>query len=146
MESRTFSSGSNSFHRSEGEGNPRRTSWIRMNPRRRFYECVRYREGSKCKYNAKFSNRVIKVILDLLDGQHQHPSIFMDDLDDIDSMQASSANYLRNEVSRMKIKQKCYQAFIVVLFCCLAYYMMKYKALEVNKKFLRLPCKMSGQM
>ncbi|KAF8034575.1 hypothetical protein BT93_C0781 [Corymbia citriodora subsp. variegata] len=173
MESRILSSSSNSSHRSDGEGererfcycglpSPRRTSWTRMNPGRRFYGCARYREGSKCKYfkwiDAKFSDRATEMILDLLDGWRQPPSTFVDDLDDVDSKQveASSANYLKNkvskqakvssvnyllknEVSRMKIEQKCYQMFIIVLFCYIAYLMIKCKALEDKKKFLQLP-------
>ncbi|KAF7849135.1 hypothetical protein BT93_L1213 [Corymbia citriodora subsp. variegata] len=169
MESRILSSSSNSSHRSEGEGeherfcycglpSPRRTSWTRMNPGRRFYGCARYRKWSKCKYfkwiNAKFSDRVTKVILDLLDERRQPLSTFMDDLDDVDSKQveASSANYLKNEVSkqaevssvnyllknevsRMKIERKCYQMFIILLFCYIAYLMIKSKAFE-DKKFL----------
>ncbi|KAF8012496.1 hypothetical protein BT93_I0613 [Corymbia citriodora subsp. variegata] len=172
MESKILSSSSNSSHRSDGEGererfyycglpSPRRTSWTRMNPWRRFYRCARYREGSKCKYfkwiDVKFSNRATEVILDLLDGRRQPPSTFVDNLDDVDSKQveASSANYLKNEVSkqvevssfnyllnevsRMKIEQKCYQMFIIVLFCYIAYLMIKCKALEDKKKFLQLP-------
>ncbi|KAF8017200.1 hypothetical protein BT93_H2406 [Corymbia citriodora subsp. variegata] len=173
MESRILSSNSNSSHRSEGEGehkrlcycglpSPRRTLWTRMNPRRRFYGCARYREMSKCKYfkwiDAKFSNRVTEVILDLLDGHRQPPSMFVDDLDDVDSKQveSSSANYLNNEVSkqaevssvnyllkiedsRMKNEHKCYQMFIIVLFCYIAYLMIKCKALEDKKKFVQLP-------
>ncbi|KAF8013798.1 hypothetical protein BT93_I1602 [Corymbia citriodora subsp. variegata] len=173
MKSRILSNSLNSSHRSDEEGerkcfcycglpSPRRTSWTQMNPGRRFYECTRYREGSKCKYfkwiDAKFSNRVIEVILDLLDGQRQPPSTFMDNLDDVDSKQveASSANYLKNEVSkqvevssinyllknevsRMKIERKCYQMFIIVLFCYIAYLMIKCKAPEDKKKFLQLP-------
>ncbi|KAF8042455.1 hypothetical protein BT93_A0933 [Corymbia citriodora subsp. variegata] len=169
MESRILSSNSNSSHRSNGEGererfcycglpSPRRTSWTRMNLGRRFYGCARYREGSKCKYfkwiDAKFSDRATEVILDLLDGRHQPPSTFLDDLDD--QVEASSANYLKNEVSkqaevssvnyllknevsRMKIERKCYQMFIIVLFCYIAYLMIKCKALEDKKKFLQLP-------
>ncbi|KAF8030854.1 hypothetical protein BT93_D0134 [Corymbia citriodora subsp. variegata] len=156
MERKILSSSSNSSHRSDGEGNrkrfcycglpsPRRTSWTRMNPRRRFYGCARYREGSKCKYfkwiDAKSSDRATEVILDLLDGRRQPPSTFVDDLDDVDSKQveASSANYLKNEVSKMKIERKCYQMFIIVLFCYIAYLMIKCKALEDKKKFLQLP-------
>ncbi|KAK3444659.1 hypothetical protein EUGRSUZ_A00901 [Eucalyptus grandis] len=131
MESRTFSSDSNFSRQSEGEGerlcfcglpSPRRTSWTRRNPGRRFYGCARYREGSKCKYfewvDAKFSHRATEVILDLLDGCHQPPSTPVDDLDEVDSMQAqaSSANHLKNEVSKMNIERKCYRAFIVLLF------------------------------
>ncbi|KAF8034509.1 hypothetical protein BT93_C0738 [Corymbia citriodora subsp. variegata] len=145
-----------------GLPSPRRTSWTRMNLGRRFYGCARYREGLKCKYfkwiDAKFSDRATKVILDLLDGWRQPPSTFVDDLDDVDSKQveASSAKYLKNkvskqakvssvnyllknEVSRMKIEQKCYQMFIIVLFCYIAYLMIKCKVLEDKKKFLQLP-------
>ncbi|KAK3444601.1 hypothetical protein EUGRSUZ_A00957 [Eucalyptus grandis] len=76
MESRTRISASNSSHRSEGEGqsfcfcglpSPRRISWTQMNPRRRFYGCARYKEGSKCKYfkwvDTKFSHRATYVVL-----------------------------------------------------------------------------------
>ncbi|KAK3406212.1 hypothetical protein EUGRSUZ_K02370 [Eucalyptus grandis] len=156
MESKTFSSGSNFSRRSEGEGehfcfcgfpSPRRTSWTRTNPGRRFYGCARYREGSKCKYfkwvDAKFSHRATEVILDLLDGCHQPPSTLVDDLNDVDSMQAqaqaSSVNHLKNEVAKMKIERKCYQAFIVLLFLCLSYFMMKCNGLEDEQKFLQLP-------
>ncbi|KAF8006777.1 hypothetical protein BT93_K0939 [Corymbia citriodora subsp. variegata] len=173
MESRILSNNSNSSHQSEGEGererfcycglpSPRRTSWTQMNPERRFYGCARYREGSKCKYfkwiDAKFSDRATEVILDLLDGRRQSPSTFVDDLDDVDSKQveASSANYLKNEVSkqaevssvnyllknedsRMRNERKCYQMFIIVLFYYIAYLMIKCKALEDKKKFLQLP-------
>ncbi|KAF8031157.1 hypothetical protein BT93_D0379 [Corymbia citriodora subsp. variegata] len=81
MESRILSSSSNSSHRSDGEGererfcycglpSPRRTSWTRMNPGRRFYGCARYREGSKCKYfkwiDAKFSDRATEVYMDFV--------------------------------------------------------------------------------
>ncbi|KAF8035131.1 hypothetical protein BT93_C1235 [Corymbia citriodora subsp. variegata] len=170
MESRILSSNSNSSHRSKGEGererfcycrlsSPRRTLWTRMNPGRRFYGCTRYRERSKCKYfkwiDAKFSDRVTEVILDLLDGWRRPSFTFMDNLDDVDSKQveASSANYLKNEVSkqaevssinyllknedsRMNYERKCYQMFIIVLFCYIAYLMIKCKALEDKKKFL----------
>ncbi|KAF7852195.1 hypothetical protein BT93_L5351 [Corymbia citriodora subsp. variegata] len=159
MESRILSSGSNSSHRSDEEGEhehfcycglscPRRTSWTRMNPGRRFYGCTRYREGSKST----------EVILDLFNGRCQPPSTFVDHLNDVDSKQveASSVNYLKNEVSkqpevssvnyllknevsRMKIERKCYQMFIIVLFYYIAYLMIKCKALEDNKKFLQLP-------
>uniref|UniRef100_A0A059D3S1 GRF-type domain-containing protein n=1 Tax=Eucalyptus grandis TaxID=71139 RepID=A0A059D3S1_EUCGR len=101
MESRTFSSGSNFSRRSEGEGerlcfcglpSPRRILWTRTNSGRRFYGCARYREGSKCKYfkwvDAKFSHRAIEVIVDLFDGCHQPSSTLVDDLDDVDSIQA----------------------------------------------------------
>ncbi|KAF8019796.1 hypothetical protein BT93_G0475 [Corymbia citriodora subsp. variegata] len=169
MESRILSSSLNLSHQSDGEGerecfcyyglpSPRRTLWTRMNPRRRFYGCARYREGSKCKYfkwiDAKFSDRATEVILDLLDGRCQPPSTFVDDLDDVDSKQveASSANYLKNEVSkqaevssvnyllknkvsRMKIERKYYQMLIIVLFCYIAYLMIKCKALEDKKSF-----------
>ncbi|KAF8024280.1 hypothetical protein BT93_F1468 [Corymbia citriodora subsp. variegata] len=173
MESRILSSSSNSSHRSEGEGeherfcycglpSPRRTLWTRMNPGRRFYGCARYRERSKCKYfkwiDAKFSDRETEMILNLLDGRRQPPSTFMDNLDDVDSKQieASSANYLKNEVSkqakvfsvnyllknevsRMKIEQKCYQMFIIVLFCYIAYLVIECKALKDKNKFFQLP-------
>lgn len=96
------------------------------------------------------------MILDLLHKRQQSPYVFMDDLDDVDSIQAqassgkifknevsmhaqtSSTKPFKNEVSMMKIERKCYQAFIMVLFCCLLYFMMKCKVLENEKKFLRL--------
>jgi len=170
MESRTRSSASISSHRSEGEGqrfcfcglpSPRRTSWTQINPGRRFYGCARYKEASKCKYfkwiDEKFSDRATEVILDLLHKRQQSSSVFVDDLDDVDSMQAqvssvklsknevsmhaqaSSTKPFKNEVPMMKIERKCYQACIMVLFCCLLYFMMKCKVLENEKKFLRLP-------
>ncbi|KAK3430602.1 hypothetical protein EUGRSUZ_E02526 [Eucalyptus grandis] len=78
------------------------------------------------------------MILDLLNGRHQPPSILVDDLDDVNSMQAqaSSANHLKNEISGIKIEHKCYQAFIVVFFFffCLSYFMMKCKVLEYEKE------------
>ncbi|KAF8036259.1 hypothetical protein BT93_C2084 [Corymbia citriodora subsp. variegata] len=175
MESRILSSSSNSSHRSDGEGerecfcycglpSPRRTSWTRMNPGRRFYG-ARYREGSKCKYfkwiDAKFSNRATEVILDLLDGRRQPPSMFVDDLDDVDSKQveASSANYLKNEVSKQAeassanyLKNEVSkQAEVSSVNYLLknevsrmkierkSYLMIKCKALEDKKKFLQLP-------
>ncbi|KAF8017223.1 hypothetical protein BT93_H2422 [Corymbia citriodora subsp. variegata] len=145
-----------------GLPSPIRTLWTRMNLGRRFYGCAKYREKSKCKYfkwiDAKFSDRETEVILDLLDRCRQPPSTFVDDLDDVDSKQveSSSANYLKNEVSkqaevssinyllkiedsRMKNEQKCYQMFIILLYCYIAYLMIKCKALEDKKKFLQLP-------
>ncbi|KAK3441405.1 hypothetical protein EUGRSUZ_B01616 [Eucalyptus grandis] len=81
MEDKSFSSSSHSYKKSELDGecyyycglpSPRRTYWTRLNPGRRFYGCGRYREGSKCHYfkwvDRKFSDRAIKVILELLEG------------------------------------------------------------------------------
>ncbi|KAF8031175.1 hypothetical protein BT93_D0395 [Corymbia citriodora subsp. variegata] len=72
MEGRSFGDGSHSFQKSKLDGecyyycglpSSRRLSWTRLNPKRRFHGCNRYREGSKCKYfkwvDVKFSDRAL---------------------------------------------------------------------------------------
>ncbi|KAL3734295.1 hypothetical protein ACJRO7_023616 [Eucalyptus globulus] len=140
MEDKSFSSGSHSYKKSEVDGeyycycglpSPRRTSWTRLNPGRRFHGCGRYREGSKCQYfkwiDRKFSDRATEVILELLEGRNQPPPMLMDELEDVDSMQAqmkgltSLVDHLKREVSRLKIERNFYRALIVFLFSWVVY-------------------------
>ncbi|KAL3742076.1 hypothetical protein ACJRO7_017541 [Eucalyptus globulus] len=157
MEGRSFSSGSHSYKKKKSEldgecyyycglPSPRRTSWTRLNPGRRFHGCDRYREGSKCKYfkwvDKKFSDRATEVILELLEGRNQPPPALMDELEDVDSMQAqmkgltSLVDHLKREVSRLKIERNFYRALIVFLFSCVVYSNVK---LSNEKKFVCLP-------
>ncbi|KAF8035940.1 LOW QUALITY PROTEIN: hypothetical protein BT93_C1842 [Corymbia citriodora subsp. variegata] len=133
MEGKSFSTNSHSFPKSKLDGelyyycgspSPRKIFWIQLNPKIRFHGCGRYREGSKCKFfkwaDAIFS--MMEVILKLLEKRHQPPSTLMDEVEDVDSMQAQMKglttliDHLKREVSRLKIERNFYQALIVLLF------------------------------
>jgi len=145
MEGKSFSNGSHSYKKNGLNGecycycglpSPKRTSWTRLNPRRRFHECVRYREGSKCKYfkwvNKKFSDRATEMILELLEGQHQPSTTLVDELEDVDSIQAQMkgltflVDHLKMAVSKSKIERNFYWALIVLLLSCVVYLNIKW--------------------